>query len=268
MKIFETQLAGKQGKIETCEDEIFISEDYIAVIDGVTSKGKHLWGGMTSAKKAAQTVKESLANAEPNFTAEEMLTFLSKQLNAQYYSHIEEYDILELLRACIIIYSVKHQQIWSYGDCQCMINGTVHKHDKRIDELTSQMRSFLSEYYLKNGYTLEELRMHDLGRQAIIPYLEKQFSFENEESYWGYPVLNGMTVNCRMIVKYQLKKGDEVVLASDGFPELAATLQESEKRLKEILQEDPMGIARNMTTKGIKTENVSFDDRAYIRFLI
>ena len=58
----------------------------------------------------------------------------------------------------------------------------------------------------------------------------------------------------------------EIVLASDGYPELLPTLEESERALKEILAEDPLFILRHKSTKGLQKGNNSFDDRAYIRF--
>ena len=60
----------------------------------------------------------------------------------------------------------------------------------------------------------------------------------------------------------------EVVLASDGYPFLCPTLAESEARLKEQIVRDPLNINTFKATKGMMTGNLSFDDRAYIRFSI
>ena len=48
MNILETFLLGKENNPDTCEDGLFISESLIAVIDGVTAKGTHLWNGKKS----------------------------------------------------------------------------------------------------------------------------------------------------------------------------------------------------------------------------
>lgn len=49
MKVIETFLQGKENDPDTCEDGIFIGENIVAILDGVTAKGTCLWKG----KKAA-----------------------------------------------------------------------------------------------------------------------------------------------------------------------------------------------------------------------
>lgn len=60
--------------------------------------------------------------------------------------------------------------------------------------------------------------------------------------------------------------GAEIVLASDGYPFLRPTLQESEAALRKLLAQDPYCIRSFVATKGTMLGNRSFDDRAYVRF--
>lgn len=48
MQIIESFLCGKENNPKTCEDGIYIGEHLVAVIDGVTAKGKRLWNGHKS----------------------------------------------------------------------------------------------------------------------------------------------------------------------------------------------------------------------------
>lgn len=57
----------------------------------------------------------------------------------------------------------------------------------------------------------------------------------------------------------------EVVLASDGYPQLCPTLAESEAALRRQLDDDPFCIRTFKATKGRMVGNQSFDDRAYLR---
>ena len=100
-----------------------------------------------------------------------------------------------------------------------------------------------------------------------MPLIEKQLWFENRPGMFGYPVLNGLNFAEEMIKVWSVPDGVEVVLASDGYPELCGTLAESEKRLKEILAEDPLCIGRNAGTKGVMEGLESFDDRTYARVI-
>ena len=47
---------GKAGEKE-CEDELFLSKHFVAVIDGVTSKSDFRYQGKTTGKLAAETIR-------------------------------------------------------------------------------------------------------------------------------------------------------------------------------------------------------------------
>ena len=59
----------------------------------------------------------------------------------------------------------------------------------------------------------------------------------------------------------------EMVLASDGYPKLFGTLEESEHYLQKVLAEDPLCISLNKQTKGLMVGNNSYDDRTFVRFV-
>ena len=71
-----------------------------------------------------------------------------------------------------------------------------------------------------------------------------------------------------MIVRYQAKEQDEIILSSDGYPFLKDTLAESEEQLSNILHNDPMCFRLFKTTRGVIEGNLSFDDRCYCRFRV
>ncbi len=59
---------------------------------------------------------------------------------------------------------------------------------------------------------------------------------------------------------------NEVVMASDGFPDLCPTLNESESRLRWLLKTDPGAVAELWTVgKALRPGANSVDDRAYLR---
>lgn len=58
-----------------------------------------------------------------------------------------------------------------------------------------------------------------------------------------------------------------MILASDGYPKLFNSLIESELYLKKIINEDPLCYKLFKSTKGINKGKLSFDDRAYIKFI-
>ena len=269
MQIVESFLCGKENNPKTCEDGIYIGKDLVVVIDGVTAKGHRLWDGHKSGYYAKEILlkyleQEGIAKQSPL----ELLNNLDKVLCKAVIACGAALEPEEHLRASVIIYNDYYKEIWNYGDCQCSINGRIHAHSKKIDEINAKLRAKYLEAALEKGATIEELLTNDYGRLMIQENLLKQFAYENKKSEYGYPVLNGMGIESDLVQIYKLSEGDEVILASDGYPKLGKNLEESEAKLQKVINEDPLCFRKYRSTKGIKKGNISFDDRAFCRIVL
>ena len=267
MRLNTVFLQGKKNS-ETCEDGYVFCEHYAAVVDGVTSKSEHLFSGKTPGRIGMEVICRAIPRLAAELTAEEAVWQLSQALYREREVITREHQVtlLEYPRACAAIYSRSRREIWLIGDCQCRINDRIYTNFKKIDEVTAALRGFVLECEALSGKSDEELRQDDPGRQAIIPYLKKQFLFENREGPFGYPVLNGEPVREEQLVVIPVPAGSRVILATDGYPKLHETLEKSEAVLAEMLEKDPFCYRENPQTKGIQSGNVSFDDRCYLEF--
>lgn len=278
MRILESFILGKENNPLTCEDGIFISEKLVAVIDGVTAKGSRMWNGHKSGYFAKEVLLQSLqefVDREDNcLSADEQWSIvLLEKLDKALYDAVlsqagDDLSKEEYPRASIILYNDIAKEVISYGDCQCSIGGTTHSHGKEVDQLNADLRAYHLEYQLLGGTTMEELVENDLGRAAIKDNLRMQLEFENKKSKFGYPVLNGCGIEKSLIKSYAVREGENVILASDGYPALGKSLEESEEILQQILREDPMCFRIYPSTKGVMSGNVSFDDRAFCKFIV
>lgn len=132
MQILESYLCGKENNPAACEDAIFFGEHLVAVIDGVTAKGTRLWSGHKSGYYAKEILCSYLGQkGVEHQTAEALFANLDNVLSKS----VEVPDLLppeEYPRASVIIYNDIYKEVWSYGDCQCSINGVVHTHAKKL----------------------------------------------------------------------------------------------------------------------------------------
>jgi glycerophosphoryl diester phosphodiesterase len=262
MKIIESFIKGKCNNQSLCEDRLVITDDFIAVIDGVTAKSNRTWDGKAGGIAAAEAVCKAIQSFPQSITAESAVSLLTDAV-ASLYSENEEKGSAA---AGVIIYSFYHNEIWSIGDCQCIINGEKHLHEKKIDVILSQKRANFIKTAIENGASEEDFLKNDTGRELILPEIKEQHKFANVVCELGYGVINGTSVPLEFIIKYHINVGDEIVLASDGYPILCDTLQESEYLLEKELSENPLCYKNYKSTKGIKEGNNSFDDRTYIKF--
>lgn len=166
--------------------------------------------------------------------------------------------------ASAICYSKTRKEIWMVGDCQCLINGQLYDNPKPTETENASKRSDFIRKAIAEGVTITELRKHDTGRDYIYDDLITATQRQNID----YAVIDGFSVPMEKIKILHVNENDEIVLASDGYPILKSSLDESEKALTDILQQDPLCYLHFKATKGWMLGNKSFDDRAYIRFRI
>lgn len=261
-----------KGKIdeEKCEDALVITDDFVAVIDGVSSKSAWRQNGMSTGKVASLLVAEAVRSLKREASLPEFLNEVSERFSV-FYETANFTENREMLgpQAMAAIVSEARQELWLIGDCRALAGGKFYTSLKKSDVVLEAFRSLAAhigmaeegvgpDRYFADG---------DRAREVILPWIKRATIFMNRaETEWGYPALNGGTVPPELIKVIPLEREEEIVLATDGYPELRPTLAESEAVLERLLREDPYCIGAMKSTKGLAPGQTGFDDRAYVRF--
>lgn len=276
MTIIDSLIRGKVSD-EQSEDGIAVTDDFIAVIDGSTSKTPlRINPQMTNGRYAMLLLKDAVAALPLAATIKIAATRLTRALASAYPSEPAVRERLmahpeQRLCASVVVYSRYRHEVWMIGDCQCIIGGRYFDNPKPGEAMLASIRSQMLRDALRAGATVEELRSNDVGRNAILPELVNSMKYENTK----YSVVDGFKIpmgktRCLNIRKLGLcqTQPKEIVLATDGYPFLRPTLSESEELLARQLKDDPLCIGSFKATKGWRRNQRSFDDRAYISFLV
>ncbi len=281
MKIIESSIIGKKSP-EACEDGMVVTNDFIAVIDGSTSKTpKHLNPDMKNGRYAMMLISEYIRE---ELKSEASVDDFCQGVTAYIYNKVyEKLGVEERLKehpeerltASAILYSRTRNEVWMVGDCQAIIDGKLYENGKPYEQEIARKRVELIE----QGLSPAE------ARKQIEPLLiEAMLSGQNQT----YTVIDGFPIYREGVKIVVLKVNpassgietyfqehpepvsspNEVVLASDGYPFLKPTLSASEAALAEQIANDPQNIHSFIATKGIVEGNKSFDDRTYIRFSV
>lgn len=272
IKIIESFIKGKKDNADLCEDGLVITTNYIAVIDGVTSKGKILWDNKTSGVYVKSLLVEAIKKMSPNFDAKNCIEYLNSLIKDEYIKRnmceIAKEHPEERLQANLILFNIKKNEIWLWGDCQTLVNNKLVHIEKKTDKILSEVRSLFIDLELKNGKSIKDITKNDTGRKYILPLLKQSIKYNNTAEEYGNNVLDGLNIIPENVIKINVNKDDEIILASDGYPFLKNTLEKSEEKLKEVLEKDPLLIHMYKSTKGLQEGNISYDDRTYIRFTV
>ena len=288
MKIIESCIIGKKSP-EACEDGMVVTDDFIAVIDGSTSKTpKHLNPDMKNGRYAMMLISEYIREElKADASVDDFCQGVTVYIYNKVYEKLGVEERLkehpeERLTASAILYSRTRNEVWMVGDCQAIIDGKLYENGKPYEQEIARKRVELIE----QGLSPAE------ARKQIEPLLiEAMLSGQNQT----YPVIDGfpiyregvkvVSVSDSCSVQDSVPASDsvpcsdsvsasgtffvsssEIVLASDGYPFLEPTLAASEAALAEQIANDPQNIHSFIATKGIVEGNKSFDDRTYIRF--
>ena len=286
MKIIESSIIGKKSQ-EACEDGMVVTDDFIAVIDGSTSKTpKHLNPDMKNGRYAMMLISEYIRE---ELKADASVDDFCQGVTAYIYNKVyEKLGVEERLKehpeerltASAILYSRARNEVWMVGDCQAIIDGKLYENGKPYEQEIARKRVELIE----QGLSPAE------ARKLIEPLLIKAMLSGQNRTYTvidGFPIYReGVKVvsvsdSCSVPASDSVPCSDsvsasgtifvsssEIVLASDGYPFLEPTLAASEVALAEQIANDPQNIHSFIATKGIVEGNKSFDDRTYIRFSV
>lgn len=289
MKIIESSIIGKKSP-EACEDGMVVTDDFIAVIDGSTSKTpKHLNPDMKNGRYAMMLISEYIRE---ELKADASVDDFCQGVTAYIYNKVyEKLGVEERLKkhpeerltASAILYSRTRNEVWMVGDCQAIIAGKLYENGKPYEEKIARKRVELIEQGLSSAE----------ARKQIEPLLIKAMLSGQNQTYTvidGFPIyregVKVVSVSDSCSVQDPVPASDsvpcsgsvsasgtipssssEIVLASDGYPFLKPTLAASEAALAEQIANDPQNIHSFIATKGIVEGNKSFDDRTYIRFV-
>ena len=289
MKIIESSIIGKKSP-EACEDGMVVTDDFIAVIDGSTSKTpKHLNPDMKNGRYAMMLISEYIRE---ELKADASVDDFCQGVTAYIYNKVyEKLGVEERLKehpeerltASAILYSRTRNEVWMVGDCQAIIDGKLYENGKSYEQEIARKRVELIE----QGLSPAE------ARKQIEPLLIKAMLSGQNQTYTvidGFPIyregVKVVSVSDSSSVQDSVPASDsvpcsdsasasdtipssssEIVLASDGYPFLKPALAASEAALAEQIANDPQNIRSFIATKGIVEGNKSFDDRTYIRFV-
>lgn len=271
MILHRISVISKKGTDEPCGDWYACTDDYIAVIDGATPKGKMLWDGMKGDVYVSHLLAEAIKDMDPSCTAEEAVRCLNLIVRQEYEKRDLDWKTMdpeERLQCSLLVFSVKRKEIWSFGDCMFRINDRTYAEIKEGDRLLAGLRALCIQAKMQQDGTMTKQELSSYGRNMILPFYHDYTSLANRDVPFGYDVINGAEIHAEHVRVYEVHAGDRIILSSDGYPELFDTFKETEAYLRKALAEDPMCIGILQGTKGIAEGNESYDDRTYISLTV
>ena len=273
MQIIEQTIVEK-NPAKRSEDGIVVTTDFVAVIDGSTSKSTRRYSHFRSnGEYAMRLVSKYIRRMPKAISCQEFCTGVTRYVRRHYRQ--SQLATLEAhpedrLTASAVVFSRLNREIWMIGDCQALLipdsgNGTLNAiyldNPKPYEQELAEERAAI----IAASDDRQAFLDNDTARQAIIPHMLQTMQQQNKT----YSVIDGFSIAMRHVRIVPLDfQPCQIVLASDGYPSLCPTLAESEEKLEQQRLTDPLNIGTFKATKAFLPGYNSFDDRAYIRFKV
>ncbi|GAK08099.1 hypothetical protein [Geomicrobium sp. JCM 19038] len=273
--VLESYQCSKTGNKADMEDVTVVTEVFAAVIDGATNVSGRMIDGSTPGQHASRLVVETIQS----LTGHEVIHEIIQLINRRFISFYKQHNMLEdvqkhpylQLSATMVLYSHYYRRVWAIGDAQCLISGRYFQNQKIVDQITADARALLVEAELAKGRSLGDIQEDDRSFELIKPLIQSQYQFQNghPDDPYSYSVINGFHIHKTSIVELVVQGNPiRLILASDGYPKLKETLEETEAFLTKCIQEDPLCIRTNKNVKGVTNGRLSYDDRSYLSLLV
>lgn len=243
------------------EDGILVSDECIAVFDGVSSGSNPVRiDGKTPGQFAVAVGMQALKEAA-RFTDERAIVPYVSEAVA---SAVQKHPSDSTPSFVFVAFFPKRNLIIRVGDCSYLVDGTGHNPGLKVDEAKGVLRKRILE---RQRLTKEEILKEDVARpriQELTQTWQSYFKNNDADMSLGYAAIDGTPVPDRLVEYIPVSPSvQSIVLASDGYHPsiLSDTVQASEEGLARMVEEDPTGRASHSTRN---TEPVP-DDRAFVK---
>jgi len=266
----ERSVVGKCGGRD-CEDLVVLTGDFAAVIDGATDETGARFDGRSGGRFAADVLGTAIEAMPGTVDARRFTDRLTAALaDAVRQAGGPLAGDHRRPMASIVCAARSARQVWRVGDCNVRIDDRQLSGHKRVDDAAYGYRAAVNAALLAKGTPMAEILAADPGAEAARPLFDVQQHLANAVGPWGYGCIDGRRVPDEFIEVFGLPAHEcEVVLATDGYPDVRPSLDETEARLAELLAADPAAIGDLWSIgKSLRPGAVAPDDRAYLRLAV
>lgn len=251
-----------------------------AVIDGATDKSGRDYGGLTGGARAADCLVEAISTLplSESLTAEEGVAHFTESMARLRKEWGIAGDDLLAPNASIALILPQLGQIWRVGDVHVSLRTKEGDYQdfpavKHIDRINAAFRAAYWQCRLAQGDSPADIMGpdgKDTGREVTMPVLTNQDALANidDDNPLGFGIIDGRSVPSRYVTTIPIPNGaQEIIVASDGYLSAAPSLEEANRALATVLENDPHLIGAHASTKGLTPGNRSYDDCAYMKLV-
>lgn len=271
IKPIECATVSKTGDSRGNHDAVVVNENYIGVIDAYQARGWRAWDGKPAGIFARDIIVAGLEALIADTSAEDAIRTLEHALQGESAHAMQAMDdeVVAFPMARLLVYSVAHKQIWRLGDSPFAIDGELHYELSPALQEAAAKRCEVMKHFLENPKSdLKDLVNNDYGRSAAMDLIvAEERRVDGVEVLSGRPDVDIDTLLSHLEV-VDVASGQELILATDGFPRVLATLEESQAWFAAQRARDPLFINDFKSLRGASDDEAGYDDRSYVRFLV
>ena len=263
VEIIEQFTRGKRRDNDYSEDRLIIGKHLFGVIDGARGPDYTDTDMITAAlENAVCLAKSTRPETTPHILVDQLTENMATAKTTAGLSN-RRYTGGHM----ISVFHAPSGTLWRVGDCPFRMNGITYDNEFEVETIAARQRAVTIEAMILNGHRIEDLLGDPGYLDSFSPYFHSLLDFANRDTHpLGFGVINGLRVPDNLVQVFDIPKTvSELIITSDGYPVVADTLADTEVALEGLLKRDPLCIREHICSKGLTHDQVSFDDRTYLK---
>lgn len=273
------------------EDVPVVTPDgsFVALADGITSFDGPVYDGMTSGRRCALLLASAVRAAGPDEDGYAIFDRACRKIRDDPWLGVPRYGTV-VPGTVAAVASARAAKVWTLRDLWVAValpDGGLeilqHGDREASPAVIARVEAVRAAYtQLRNqGMNRDQaeaalMGSEDPGRGPSIEKLVANYPrINNPARPDGYGIVCGKPLPRSMVREIDISpyNGLKIILATDGYPVLKTTLQQTERRLKTLLAADPLCMNDNVQAKGLfqrqdGRRSASYDDRSYVSFTL
>jgi hypothetical protein len=240
-------------------DRFVVTDDWVAVFDGVTPKSPDLDAATAATAALVDDLVAVVRSAAPDLDPVVLVDRLAEVAADHQGEHRPA--------AAGAVFSLRRRQVVVITDVWVSVDGVATFYGHDFETVVTQARRALTEAELAAGRSVDELRAEDPGRRAVHQLLVGEAALRNVDADgpYFYAALDGRPIPHRLLTVLDVPPvARTLCLASDGYPVLESTWEETEAALRRDLEADPLRIGPHGGPKALALGAESDDDRTFV----
>lgn len=231
LKVTESFFTNQQKTIPQTRQLVIQNEKFIGIIDSSSPKVQARYNNGMTAEVMQEILYDVIARAADFSDPINLMRKMNARIIGYYnqrgiFSEVLSHPEMRM-SANVLLINQEAEELWIYGQGQYAVDGQLHRIKSPLSQMIVSLRKQIAKNYHLQG--ADKATWFDRLNEDMQPFIVSASQFQNSienQSPLAFGVVDGFEIPQRFIQRIDLKRVQQVVIASDCDLEAIANAPE------------------------------------------